>query len=50
MWNEAGAILGSAATSLGSVMSATTKNASILAGFRENVAASLTPKVFTGKE
>lgn len=47
MWNEAGEILGSAARSLDSVMGLTTENASILASFRENVAAALTPNVFT---
>ena len=48
LWNEAGAILGSAAISLNSVMGLTTENASILAGFRENVLAAMTPKIFTG--
>lgn len=48
LWDEAGTILGSAATSLDSVMGLTTENASILAGFRENVLASMTPKIFTG--
>lgn len=48
LFNEAGAILSSAATSLGSVLDLTTENANILRNFRENVAASLTPKVFTG--
>ena len=50
LWNEAGAILGSAAQSLNNVMGLTTQNASILAGFRENVAAALTPTVFEGPE
>lgn len=48
MWNEAGAILASAAQSLNSAMSTTTKNSTLLAGFRENVTAALSPKIFTG--
>jgi hypothetical protein len=31
-------------------MGATTENATILAGFRENVAEALTPKIFTGNQ
>lgn len=48
MWNEAGEILGSAATSLNSMINLTSENSSILAGFRENVAAALSPVVYTG--
>jgi len=48
IWNESGDILVSALTSLNSVMNLTTANSNILAGFRERVAASLTPKVFYG--
>ena len=47
-FREAGEILASASQSLGRVRALTTKNASILAGFRENVAAALTPKVYRG--
>lgn len=48
IWNEAGLILASAAQSLNNVMSATTQNANILAGFRENVTAAFTPNIYTG--
>lgn len=48
LFTEAGEILASASNSLGSVMNVTTKNASILAGFRENMVNALTPKVYTG--
>lgn len=48
LWNDTGAILGSAAQSLNSVISLTSENAAILNTFRENVTASLTPKIFTG--
>ena len=49
MWDDAGAIFADASKSLGAVMSLTSKNAGILAGFRENVAEALTPSIYHGE-
>ena len=48
LWDEAGQILGSASQSLNAVVGTTTKNANILAGFRESITEAMTPTVYTG--
>lgn len=48
LWDEAGDILNSAAQSLNAITTTTTKNANILAGFKENITKALTPSVYYG--